>query len=255
MNSKRISRLKKNKKKEKDYCNLCKKWRRLSMDHIPPKGGIEIFDEEITDLYENSGTDQYIGWESRENVECSQSGLKFRSLCKKCNSMLGVGFDPDINKLNTNVQIIYASIYTPLQQAQVAQIKTNPLKIAKGIIGHIIAARNNLNTSPYEEKLRDWFWNDDVCPDEEINIYYWFYPHPLKIIARDLSISFSDKTFFSQVLKYYPLAFWVTDKKVPFPIFNLMDYIKNQDCNIPLSFDPVLQDIFPELPDKDRIIM
>ncbi len=76
-------------------CNICGAKGRLTWDHVPPKGGIELQPVEIERVM--SVFSSALALDRRE---ISQNCLKFRTLCDRCNNdLLGARFDPALNDL------------------------------------------------------------------------------------------------------------------------------------------------------------
>src|SRR6056297_3557589 len=80
-------------KREKvSQCNICKKVKALSWDHVPPKGGISLTSVEQETVFQRLT----INGEKRKYT-ISQNGVKFRTICKECNEKIGSKYDPVLN--------------------------------------------------------------------------------------------------------------------------------------------------------------
>ena len=72
-------------------CNICGRDTPLSSDHVPPAATGNRQAVGMLPLAAHlSGT---AGWARQ-----SQGGLKFRTICRSCNSLLGLAYDPAITE-------------------------------------------------------------------------------------------------------------------------------------------------------------
>src|SRR5690242_7145362 len=90
------------------YCSICKKFTKLTRDHVPPRGSINLQPVEIRMFHEHlKGAVSPVPVEThqidenlylrRKTVELSQSGVNFRSICDSCNNtLLGRRYDPEL---------------------------------------------------------------------------------------------------------------------------------------------------------------
>ena len=74
-------------KREKEgRCNICGCNEKLTWDHVPPKNSIFFRDVQIVSLFGKYDLDNYPS-------TISQNGTKFRTICAKCNNILGTEYD------------------------------------------------------------------------------------------------------------------------------------------------------------------
>jgi hypothetical protein len=71
-------------------CNVCGIEGRLTEDHAPPKSCASIKDIEVQNLHDRLST----SGEKSNRPRRFQAGVCFRSLCKRCNTLLGHDYDP-----------------------------------------------------------------------------------------------------------------------------------------------------------------
>lgn len=89
----------KTKREANGPCNICKKHSALTWDHVPPKGGIELLPVQLDNFFcKLKGTSA-----TEARMGRSSDGVKYRTICKGCNSFLGAEFDEVINKLNSDI--------------------------------------------------------------------------------------------------------------------------------------------------------
>ena len=71
------------KNKNDQICNICRKARKLSEDHIPPKGTLVRKSFWI----DNFGR-IFLKSEDKPRIKFSQSGIRFKTICASCNNRL-----------------------------------------------------------------------------------------------------------------------------------------------------------------------
>lgn len=183
-------------------CNLCKKQfpNGLSWDHVPPKGSIDL-----SDMWVEDRTNYYRGTQSKPVT--SQNGLKYKTICRDCNTFLS----PYDMAFKDMIESIRKFVYTKLILPYNVNIVVNPIKIAKCILGHMLASKVGFCTSTYDDSIRQYLFSDNAILPEGIRIFYWFYPYNCTIISNDiyeLDTNTGIQTFYS-VLKCFPIAFTV----------------------------------------------
>lgn len=229
--------------REDTVCNICRKTvSRLSWDHVPPQGShIPV---NVVNMHYPEGEEGSIFRHAT-----SANGLKFRTLCKDCNSLLGGKFDKELNRfLNQLQRILQSGLVLPSR----ITLQGKPTLIIKAILGHILAAKTGFCDSEIDSEFRDYIMNDDAVLSDKLKVYYWYYPYNNVIITTDkmpYDIETGQKAFFS-VLKYYPLAFmmmWESTSNVEWMTeitkYNNNDY--NLTVELPILFvEPPVD--FPE---------
>src|SRR5262245_45391566 len=70
-------------------CNICQSRARLTFDHVPPAGC-----DNREDVTVNSMHSVLSGVMKQNKPTIIQSGLKYRTVCKRCNEFLGSRYDP-----------------------------------------------------------------------------------------------------------------------------------------------------------------
>jgi len=191
-------------------CNICGATGKLSWDHVPPKGGITPTGIEILPVGGMLTAKDKAG-----KTIISQNGIKYRTICERCNNeRLGKGCDPALNTFAGDVGRICIS---PVIPPRVVRISAKPLNIMKGVLGHLLAA----NTIEFEEAgfntpMRECFLNPSAPIPDMLHIFYWVYPYPFQVIKQDIGMParrgrFNDGFGFFKILKYFPVAYLVTD--------------------------------------------
>src|SRR5713101_7588131 len=70
-------------------CNICRERVRLTFDHVPPGGCDNREDMEVSPMFS-----VMTGAAQHHKPRIIQSGLKYRTICKRCNEFLGSRYDP-----------------------------------------------------------------------------------------------------------------------------------------------------------------
>jgi hypothetical protein len=188
-------------------CNICGASGPLTWDHVPPKGGIELQPVEIDRV-----AAVFSSRLGLKKPEISHDGLKFRTLCAKCNNKhLGAQFDPALNSLALSVGRLLRS---PLALPPVLLVEAQPNAVVRAVLGHLVAARLSSRPGLFDSQVGELILDDSKLIPPNINIFYWIYPYAQQIVLRDALMPavrgrYADFQRFC-LLKYFPLAFLVT---------------------------------------------
>jgi hypothetical protein len=235
-------------------CNICQQSASLSWDHVPPKGGIDLRPvEQITILQ------HLIGDLEKQKSRISQNGVKYRTLCKACNESLGHRYDPVLNNFALGVGgILKSTIEIPA----VFHYKTQPVKLIKAILGHLLAAKNVIDNAGIDQKIRHFLLDDNAQLPEEIKIFYWIYPYEDIVVIRDVFMS-SERGSFGQfghfigILKYFPVAYLVCN----LPQYEELDELTfyrdlelDETVDIPIRLTNTRHSSWPEVVNEGNFI-
>ncbi len=190
-------------------CNICKKKSKLTWDHVPPQGGIELKPVEIENVLNRMVAD-----EKDRAYTISQNGVRFRTICADCNnSWLGTKYDPRLNDFSLTIgKLVQGKIPLP----PVIHVQAWPVAIMRAILGHLLAAKTNIDSVTSDNKIRDFFFDEELPIPESINIFYWIYPYSSIVLLRDFAMPavrgrFDESGVFN-VIKYFPIAYLITDR-------------------------------------------
>lgn len=200
--------------KKKGTCVICGNFGNLTRDHVPPKGVMPASEIEIHHLRP--------GDENRK-VERAYQAPTFPTICAECNGKrLGEQYDPAlISFANGLIRWTRWSEMFDLRGTQnLATVDINPAAVARAVVGHLLAAERSRKPCPpgkMLEAMRRFFLEDDS--GSELRIFVWPYDGEL-VIARGFStmelvpasgttVRITRKPIFGDVLKFFPLAFWV----------------------------------------------
>jgi hypothetical protein len=246
---------KKTKREKVGRCNICLKTKKLTWDHVPPKGCSNYKRVEISSFFE-----KLAGRNNNDSLLISQNGLKYRTICKDCNSLLGDKYDDELNKLvNTIIKYISSNLILP----PMIKLKVIPLPIIKSVVGHILAAKKQLDEVKYDNTLRDFVLDENATIPDKVNLFYWIYPFENTIVMRDFMMpaerggDFGNCVFF-QLLKFFPIAFLITeiDRYQELPSltkpFGKIDM--KTEIEIPIYLNRKTDRFWPEEVDNNNIV-
>ena len=244
-------------KKRSDYgkCRICLKFSKLTEDHVPPQGGIKVETVEI-----ENALDLLTGRNPKRTFYISQNGVKFKTLCGHCNSTeLGSKYDPILNGFARDVNIYLNS---KLVLPNVVTVATKPNSLIRAVLGHLLAAKNEIDNSDFDKKVREFIFDESKSIPDDVNIFYWVFPYNVTVIVRDFVMpakrgKFNQLGFFN-LLKYSPVAYLIADKKEYEGLQSLNEYRNSKSSevrSIPIRLDFKKPWTWPESPDPDNFMI
>lgn len=238
-------------------CNICGEDGLLTEDHTPPKGCIKVKQVELHHIIEHLNVDS-----PTSKGRMSQNGVKYRTLCKRCNSeLLGIEYDPCfisfVNELGLYLK-------TKIQVPPAIRIKTKPQRVMRSLLGHIAAQGvRRYEKGKLTEPLRDYILDPTLVLPHSLNVYFWSYPYRSYVMARDCALT--DLTIHEPVviwfLKFFPVAFLVTldePEKYNFSLGCLSDHRSigiDDEVEILVNLEDIIHPYWPEAPTEKTIIM
>lgn len=204
-------------KKGPGFCVICGQFGKLTRDHVPPQGCVQIANAVLSRL-----TREAPGEGQPRSTIYIQGGLKFQTLCATCNSeRLGLHFDPElkhfVHGMHAGMQAVARNVVLP----RIVSLDANLHLVARSVIGHILAAHSADDTETWRqdigasESLRQYFLDPDCAFPEEWRLYCWPYFSRKQVILRhaswmDVSLSSpAQKAVYGHVLKFLPFGFWL----------------------------------------------
>ncbi|ADD67334.1 hypothetical protein Dacet_0536 [Denitrovibrio acetiphilus DSM 12809] len=231
------------------FCRLCGEEKDLSEDHIPPK------------CFGNKSPVKIVSENGREFT--SRNGLKFKTICRDCNSKLG-RYDKELEVIYNKLSV---ALNIPSLSSIIIEVSTHSL--IKALIGHLLSLvfysddpKNELkeplqNHFPIFESLRDYYINGKKL--KNFDFYYWFYPNnTTKIIQYIYSAKLpnDNSVIAGHILKFHPIAFFILDKNTStvVPKANKLDLslIRN-NLVIDMKHYPNIN--FPEIPHDNFFVL
>jgi len=245
-------------------CNICGEQCVFTEDHVPPKGSIEVTKRDLHLLTSYMAP-------KRIRPRHMQDGIKFRTLCSTCNNeRLGKDYDPYLIEFSRNIlTVLNAKRKERLVIPNKMVVKGKPQRIARAVVGHLLAAyiRPNMavkpDSAPFPDILRSYFL-DPLSPlPAEVDIRYWVYTGDAQVIIRHFGLTLlgGHGTVVGDLLKYYPLAFWVVFKcptgvkLQQQPLVLKKDISLNKKCRLPVDFSHAPRSNWPEEPDDGEVVL
>ena len=233
-------------------CNICGSRGQLTEDHTPPKGCYKPRQIELQHLTARLAVERH-GWKST----FSQDGVKYRTLCGRCNNtLLGTRYDPHLIRFVNHVS---AFLRSGLQFPLVTHIEGNPQAIMKSIVGHLCAQGvGRYRKGPNTEIVRDYILDEARPLPETARVFYWAYPFRSHVMARDavyIDLSRHDSTPFAVwFLKFFPVAFlvaWDGPNVLPYATQSMDRWRLTSladEVRIPLRISGITPEYWPEAP-------
>lgn len=243
------------KKQKYGKCQICLKYKKLTFDHVPPQGGIEIKPVEIKNALDLLTCRNQI-----TKCHISQNGVKFKTICERCNNYwLGRKYDPVLNQFAHDVgKFLNSKLYF----TDIVKISTKPNLLFRAILGHLLAAKNEVDDFGFDNDVRDLIFDENKLIPESINLFYWIYHYKVTIVIRDFIMpalrgKFSKFGYFN-LIKYFPLAYLISDKNQYEGLFSLNNYKDckpSEDVEIPIKLNFKKSWLWPEEPQPDNFIV
>jgi len=250
------NRLIKIKGPSKGHCQICGMYGPLTEDHVPPRGASILTNVEIQTM------GQALDGGSAGKPAYSQNGVKFRTICSHCNNVkLGATYDSELISLCKEVSTyLRVVIETGLYVGQRRKFNTKPQRVAKAIIGHLLAGcipedyEQPPLSAPFPDALRKYFLNEGDTFPENMTVYYWLHPSRRQVIMSYFAYCDirSKDIIMASVIKFFPMAFLVVwdqpasvkinqNRLLPFNTFPL-----NEISQIEIDFARIPPSIWPE---------
>lgn len=238
---------------EDQVCNICLSKTKLTWDHVPPKGVVGNHAVLIDSLASRMVTRKAF----QQNV-VSQNGVKFKTICADCNGRLKRG-DLYLKRFAKQVSRI---IESPIYLARPIIVTLEPHIIMRSILGHIMAAKTRSDEAVFDQNLRPCLKDFAVPIPADVHVFFWVYPFPTIRIMRDFLMPTIrgryDTVSLFQVLKFYPLAFLVSNTPAYHGLFSFDPFKSiplDQKADIALAVDGVPKEDWPETLDDNNFIL
>lgn len=237
-------------------CNICGTHGELTEDHTPPKGCMKPTQVQIRHIsFMLSESD------SEPKARKSQNGVKYKTLCKRCNNtLLGARYDPAfIDFVNEIAKKFVTSDYLAFSTV----IRAKPQMILRSLIGHLAAQGvGRYEKGPYTDKIRDYLLDENASFPEGLYAFYWAYPHRTHVMARDVALYDipTGQTYMIWFIKFFPVAFMVTWEKPQYLEYYAQSFEPwrhiplHHEADMPLQIRPVPHRYWPEAP-SDRTVV
>ncbi|MDY0138678.1 MAG: hypothetical protein RBR50_03170 [Candidatus Izemoplasmatales bacterium] len=225
-------------KKRIDTCNICLEITELTWEHVPPKCCENTGQVIINDIFP----------QPKFRKLDSQNGIKYRTICKRCNNDMGSGSDLELKKLFDSVKN-YLEHETDLNSTRIVSI--NLKLVLKSVFGKLLAMDQVAEMDLISRDMRNFIMKDEKST--RIRVYFRLYPYNLSVQARTIvcggvidSIGINDYNNpylingTLSILNFFPLSFTISSISDPnnTAFVNLLDYLdmKNPIINLEYGF-------------------
>jgi hypothetical protein len=202
------------------FCVICGAHGKLTNDHVPPKGCIELEDVILQSLMP---TEMQTG-----RASIIQGGVRFKTLCEQCNNnLLGIQYDPALKNFVNAVLDQIKQRQGRIALSPIVRINCKPNRIARSLIGHIFAAHSvketieKIESLGAGESLRKYLLNPAAEFPFDWRLYCWPYFSRKQVIIRhagfgDFSAPEPAKSLlYGHIIKFFPLGFWFVHNQPP----------------------------------------
>jgi hypothetical protein len=238
---------------KKSICNLCRGEADLTWDHVPPKGGILVRPVEI-----QTAMTRLTGRPARGVI--SQNGVKYRTICKRCNDHIGAEYDPTMNAFSKSVG---RYVKSTLRVPNVVRFATKPQRLLKALLAHLVAAKVEIEDTTFDRAARGYALDPTAKLPDDITVFYWVYPYDETVVMRDFAMFTPRGTFKQpavfQLLKSFPVAFLCSTASTYDGLDRLSLFRRcelDEEVEIPVRLLPAREPHWPETPtDRDNSII
>ena len=176
-------------------CNICGEEGKLTDDHTPPKSCGGITDAELRGLHEKLAAEG-ARWTKPRRF---QAGVCYRTLCARCNGLLGREYDPALAEMSNQVRAVATS---SLRLPPQLRLKIAPAAVTRSVLGHIAAQGiNRYKKGPLTEAFRDYILDPTLPLPHSLRLYFWLYPHRPQVLIRDAA--------FTEIGRRAHFCFWL----------------------------------------------
>lgn len=234
-------------------CNLCENEGKLTEDHTPPKGVVRVGQLELHHI-----TARLAVQTEPRKFRQFQNGVKYRTLCAKCNNNLGSLDDPALIDFSRLVHGVMTSEW-PFSAGVV-----KPQNVMRSVIGHLCAQGvDRYLKGDATEPLAAYLTNREAVLPPGIEVFWWPYPFRHQVVARDAGYldMKSGSAIVTWMMKFFPLAFLVAfdrPKDVRFPVAELSEYRSYRSgelAKVNIDCLRIMPEHWPEAPTGNSAMM
>lgn len=250
------------KNKINGQCNICGETGPLTYDHVPPKGVAIPTQMRIDHIVRWIGGDREDGNQQQRPVFRSQNGVKFPTLCGRCNStLLGTRYDPALIEFVNGIDQFFRQPAGGIIP-RVVDISGRPHRIMRSVLGHLCAlSRDRYLKGKHTELVRDYLLDETKDFPEPLRFYYWIYPDAQQILIRDfVYMQFGEpEPVMAWLMKFFPIAFMITWDEKPDDRRFVMNEMTpwrgygniDTSVGIPINVTQKIHPMWPECPDDN----
>ncbi|MDR7099163.1 hypothetical protein J2X04_001510 [Lysobacter niabensis] len=235
-------------------CNICGNVGPLTEDHTPPKGCVRPTAMELQHVTHRLDAEKAIKTKA-------QDGVKYRTLCARCNNaLLGGRYDPAMIDFVNRVSVLLAS---NLVLPNTIPVPAKPALLVRAAWGHLAAVGvDRYLKGPRTEEWRDFFLDETLPLPVGVNFYYWVYPYRRQALIRDagsLDIRGPLRAMY-WLMKFYPMAFavWMPENSYTLEYRDLAAYRTagpDDVVDVMIDLEPIPHELILEAPTTTQAIM
>ncbi len=130
--------------------------------------------------------------------------------------------------------------------------------VLRSVLGHLLAAKLDSDDVSTDKLIRDYL--NGHALSNTLKVYYWLYPYRVTVVARDFS--FQDVSNWivvdgASVLKFFPLAFMVTNASVELPLQPLHGFAwmkATESTTLDMNLEFTMPQFWPERPNRMHVV-
>jgi hypothetical protein len=156
-------------------------------------------------------------------------GIRFRTLCARCNNGLGALEDRALIDFYERVTKIVES---PFRLPALMRVPAKPNLIVRDLLAHMVSANDTGVPSPFDREARDIFFGKRSLRLGSWNLFYWVYAGEEMFLARSLFLTtWTPRVDVEEmfILKAFPLALLFVRKSAFYGLPNLIQFIRSRD--------------------------
>ena len=213
----------KKKRNRIDYCNICGIESELTYDHVPPKCCFN--DMKVSPIEKLSGEQE------KFNPNCTQNGLKYRTICGLCNNGILAKYDKSIEDVVEQIKSFLINNDQLNHSTINLSIRVNAF--AKSICGHFLAMKNYYDKNCLIDiALREYVLSPSSLPPKDYQLLMRFYPYSTIFSLRDAVIANMHKTLslpngVISTLSAFPLSFILNQGNNKCEFIDVFKYCSN----------------------------
>jgi hypothetical protein len=228
-------------------CNICQdKTAQLTEDHVPPKSCLveRLVQIEPFEQARRGGA---------SILPISQNGLRFKTLCGKCNSLLGRSYDPALAAFCHAVQ---GGFCVAFHRAAHWTVWCQANLVIRSLFGHLIAATRDDAVTLHDAAMRECVLDVSAPLPPTLGVFYWLHLHEEIKVFRTLAMHARRGHLGShgvfEIMKFFPLGFAVVDLQEyeSLPRLDVLARQRGAEVQVPLSLSLAAPLEWPERPDE-----
>lgn len=212
------------------FCNICGTEGVLKWDHVPPKQDHNSQPSVVNPFFTFDK-----GEISPDIHRDAQNGVKFRTVCEKCNStLLGGQYDRSLIDYSTFIE---DQIFSKQEVTDPVYVEVKINRLCRSICGHFLSCLVRYDDQNLIDKaLREYFLNPDYLPPPDMQLLTWVYLYNVIVIQRNFVTiaSLEEGRLFefpdglTSVMSSFPVSFVLHDGKRTCGLIDLFSYCTSE---------------------------